>query len=670
MVPRNRESLPMMPRHALAVLASLTTVMIGLPVGMSVRYAPISPPPPELGLARLFGDGLVLQRDASIPVWGWAAPGSDVTVGLTGRRERTTADGAGAWRVTFPAMAAGGPHTLTVQSGEQRIALADVMIGDVWVASGQSNMEMTVAAANDAEREIAAAADPLLRQFKVPLTWSWQPEDDLAGGSWAAADPAHVGGFTAVGYFFARALREVLDVPIGIVNTTWGGSAIEAWTSRGAVGLDDVAWAQVIEREESRRRENRETLLARIGTLPTEDEGLVDGVARWADPTLDDAAWSTIAVPGLWEEAGYPGMDGVAWYRTSFTLTAEEAQRGVRLAVGAVDDEDITWVNGIEVGRTRRYDVQRLYDVPAAALRAGPNVVAVRVLDTGGGGGIWQRPEQVYVEVGGVRRPLDGTWKFKVGMVKLDGDAQQINKIPTVLYNRMLRPLLPFPIKGVIWYQGESNANEVAQAADYREQLATLIRSWREEWGGELDDFPFLWVQLPNFGAVDTVPPPSAAWATLRESQTAALALPNTGQAVTIDVGEPGDIHPRNKQDVGARLALVARAVAYGEKVVSSGPVYREHAIRDGWVEIAFDHADGGPVSRATGDEVVGFAVAGEDRRFVWAHARIEGSRVVVWSEQVPQPVAVRYAWSNSPPTPSLYNGEGLPAAPFRTDDW
>jgi sialate O-acetylesterase len=660
----------MMSRHPIAVFASLAAFMLGMPTGRAPRYTPISPAPPTLRLARLFGDGMVVQRDAAIPVWGWAAPGDTVTVTFAGRTERATADGAGAWRVTFPAMAAGGPHSLTVQSGGERIALGDVMIGDVWVASGQSNMEMTVAAANDADREIAAAHDPLLRHFKVPLTWSWQPEDDLAGGSWAAADPAHVGDFTAVGYFFGRALRGALDVPIGIINTSWGGSAIEAWISRGASGLDDLAWAHVIAREEVRRRETRETLEARIGTLPTEDEGLVNGVARWADPALNDSAWSSIRVPGLWEEAGYPDMDGVAWYRTSFTLTPAEAQREVRLAVGAVDDEDITWVNGVEVGRMQRYDAQRLYDVPAAALRAGSNVVAVRVLDTGGGGGIWQSPEQVYVEVGGVRRPLAGTWKFKVGIVTLNADGQRINKIPTVLYNRMLHPLLPFPIKGVIWYQGESNANDLAQAKAYRGQLATLIRSWRREWGGAGGDFPFLWVQLPNFGPVDTVPPANAAWATLRESETAALALPNTGQAVTIDVGEPGDIHPRDKQDVGARLALVARSVAYGADLVSSGPVYRRHSIRDGRVEVEFDHAEGGLVSRAGGDEVIGFAVAGEDRRFVWAHARIDGNRVIVRSEHVQRPVAVRYAWSNSPPAPSLYNGAGLPAAPFRTDAW
>ena len=644
------------------------TSFVALTVSLPACGAPPADTP--LHLARVFGDGMALQRDAVIPVWGWTAPGSAVTVTFADRSEETTADGDGAWRVTFPAMTAGGPHTLTVESSQERIALGDIMVGDVWVASGQSNMEWTVASANDAEREIAAANDPRLRHFKVPLAWSWEPEDDLVEGSWVAADPSHVGAFTAVGYFFARALREVHDVPIGIVNTSWGGSAIEAWISRSASGFDDATFSGLMEREEARQREARETLVARIGTLPTEDEGLVDGVARWGDPALDDADWSTIPVPGLWEQAGYPGMDGVAWYRTTFTLTAEEAPRAIRLAVGAVDDEDITWVNGVEVGRMQRYDAQRYYDVPAAAVREGNNVIAVRVLDTGGGGGIWQDPEQVYVEVGGTRRPLAGTWKFKVGMVAISQDGQQINKIPTVLYNQMVHPLLPFPIKGVIWYQGESNANSVEQAAAYREQFTTLIQSWRREWEGDLGDFPFLWVQLPNFGTVDTEPPATAAWATMRESQTAALALPNTGQAVIIDIGEPGDIHPRNKQDVGARLALVARSVVYGEDVVASGPMYRRHSIRDGQVEVEFDHAEDGLVSRAAGDRVVGFAVAGQDRRFVWARARIEGNRVIVWSEHVLQPVAVRYAWSNSPPVPGLYNGTGLPAAPFRTDSW
>ncbi|HEX6048110.1 MAG TPA: sialate O-acetylesterase, partial [Gemmatimonadaceae bacterium] len=370
----------------------------------------------------------------------------------------------------------------------------------------------------------------------------------------------------------------------------------------------------------------------------------------------------------LWESAGYPGMDGIAWYRLSFTLSPEEPTRSARLSLGPIDDNDITWVNGIEVGRTTGYATPRIYTIPASALREGRNVLTVRVSDGTGGGGIYGKPEQLYLELGD-RRPLAGTWKFKVGEVAVRADGRRVNKIPTVLYNRMVHPLQRFPIKGVLWYQGESNANNVEQAAAYRSLFEKLITSWRREWvGGK--DFPFIWVQLPNFNPADSVPPTRSAWATQRASMTAALALPNTGHAITIDIGDANDIHPRNKQDVGARLALVARKVAYRQSVVASGPTYRRHTVRAGRVSIEFDDIGGGLVSRGPNGTVGGFAIAGADRKLVWAEARIDGDRVVVWSDRVPSPVAVRYAWADNPSTANLYNREGLPAAPFRTDTW
>jgi sialate O-acetylesterase len=326
-------------------------------------------------------------------------------------------------------------------------------------------------------------------------------------------------------------------------------------------------------------------------------------------------------------------------------------------------------VNGVEVGRTTGYNVPRRYTIPASALHAGTNVLAVRVADYGGGGGIDAGPVQL--DVGGVPRALDGEWKFRVGEIALQMDGQRINKVPAITYNAMVHPLLPMPITGVIWYQGESNANTAAQAAAYREQFATLVTSWRHAWNGGRDgDVPFLWVQLPNFGQPDAVPNARPAWALQRESMDAALALPNTGRAVTIDVGDANDLHPKNKQDVGRRLALVARDVAYGEHVPDAGPTYRGHTIRDGKVIVQFTNVDGGLVSRAQDGSVGAFAVAGADHRFVWAKARIEGDHVVVWSDAVPDPVAVRYAWADSPVDANLYNRDGLPAAPFRTDDW
>lgn len=623
-------------------------------------------PTNSLTLPRIFGDGMVVQRGKPIVVWGWAAPSARVAVEFHGHTARATTKSDGKWTATLPSETAGGPFELVVRCGDARVALHDVLVGDVWVASGQSNMEFRLAQANGAVREIAAAHDSLIRHFAVPTSWSRDPVNDLAGGSWAPADSKHVGDFSAVAYFFARELRRSVHVPIGIINSTWGGSNIETWISRPAQHLDDAAWSAVLAREDAWSNALRDTLRARLGALPTRDAGLVDGHAVWADPTLDDSGWSTITVPAYWESQGYPGMDGVAWYRLAFDLSAGEATRAASVVLSAIDDDDITWVNGTEMGRTKGYNVARSYSLPPGALHAGRNVLTVRVSDGGGGGGINGDASLAFST--GEKRSLAGTWKFKVGEVSFQPDGQRINKIPSVLYNEMLHPLLPFPIKGVIWYQGESNANNAEQATAYRDQFRTLITSWRGAWAGGRDAFPFLWVQLPNFGAPDNVPQAQPAWAIQRESMDAALSLPNTGRAVTIDVGEAENIHPVDKLDVGIRLALVARQRVYGENVVAAGPTYRSHSSVGDTVVVEFTNVGGGLTTTAADGRVGGFALAGADGRFVWANARIAGNRVKVWSSDVAKPVAVRYAWANNPSTANLYNKERLPAAPFRTD--
>ena len=644
---------------------ALALVLGSASVRVEGGTAPVRP-------ARIFADGAVLQRDAEIPVWGRAAVGADVTVAFAGHTRTTTADAAGAWRVVLPAMKAGGPHEMLLIGDGVRLTVRDILVGDVWVASGQSNMEWPVSLTSDAAAAIADATDRNIRELAVPHSYSERPETELAGGQWAVADAEHVGNFSGVGYFFARELRKSVGVPIGIIHTSWGGANIETWMSRAALGVSDSALAVAVAKGQADTAALRIALSAKIGPLPSVDSGLVGSRAAWAAPDLADDAWATIVTPGLWESAGYEGMNGVAWYRTSFTLDPADIREPVRLSLGPIDDSDITWVNGIEVGRTeQRYAEPRTYTIPASALRAGRNVVAVRVDDTGGGGGIYGSADSVYVEAGGVRRGLAGTWRFKVGMVSVQPDGQRINKVPTILYNRMIHPLLDVPIKGVIWYQGESNANNMEQATDYRRLFSTMISSWRREWRGtDGRDFPFLWVQLPNFGPVDSIPPGTATWATVRESQAAALALPNTGQVVAIDLGGADELHPRNKKDVGARLALKAREVAYGERVASSGPTYQRYTVGNGRVTIELANIGGGLVSRSTDGGIPGFSIAASDRRFVWANARIEGNRVVVWSDRVAEPVAVRYLWSNSPRLPVLYNREGLPAAPFRTDSW
>ena len=620
--------------------------------------------------ARLFSDGLVLQRNARIPVWGWARSGAHVSVSLNAQTRTATTDATGAWRVSFPPMKAGGPYELTISSAATRLTIRDIVVGDVWVASGQSNMEWPVSSSDSAALVIASANDPSIREFAIPHSYSDQPERDVVGGSWAHADRDHVGRFSGVAYFFARDLRKSINVPVGIIHTSWGGANIETWMSRRANGLTDSVWRAMRDKDRARNDSIRTALQSRIGQLPTVDSGLTNGVAVWAAPNLVDAAWPTIQTPALWENAGFVGMDGVAWYRTSFTLSADDIGKPVRLSLGPIDDADITWVNGVEVGRTNQYAEPRLYSIPRSALREGTNVIAVRVEDGGGGGGIYGNPSQLYVDVGGVRRPIAGSWHFRVGAVSFQPDGQIINKVPSILYNRMIHPLLGFPIKGVLWYQGESNANNMQQATNYRSQFKTLITSWRDEWKLTPRNFPFLWVQLPNYGKVEPNPPASAGWASVRESQAAALDLPNTGQVVAIDLGFADELHPRNKQPIGARLALKARAVAYGERVVSSGPTYRGHSIRGDRVVIELANIGGGLVSRAPDGRLPGFAIAGADQRWVWANAALDGNRVVVWSDEVKQPVSVRYLWSNSPTAPALYNRDGLPAAPFRTDTW
>ncbi|WP_202839427.1 sialate O-acetylesterase [Luteimonas saliphila] len=612
-------------------------------------------------LPRVFSDGMVLQRDRPIIVWGRADAGARIEVALEGDRARATADADGAWRVALPARVAGGPFTMRIADGVAPRELRDVLVGDVWLASGQSNMEWPIAQSADAEAEIARAIDPLIRHFKVPKSWAGEPQWQLAGGDWVASSPAVAGNFSAVAHFFARELRRSQGVPIGIVDSTWGGSSIEAWMDAATQGIDgeaQAALAATLKADDERALAQTHANLARW-QLPADDRG-------WQAADLDAADWAGIAVPGLWEGGGFNGMDGVAWYRTTFELGAAEAGRGLTLGVGRIDDTDTTWVNGVEVGVTEsQYNLARVYEVPASALRAGTNTITVRVTDLGGGGGIHGPAKELFVQPeGGARRSLAGTWAFRPAQVTalaLDDDK---NQRATLLYNAMIHPLQPLPVRGVIWYQGEANAGSVVQASAYREQFRAMIRQWRAQF--DAPALPFLWVQLASWHSGgddgDTSP-----WAVLRESQTAALSLPATAQVVAIDIGDVGDIHPRNKQDVGKRLALAARRVAYGEALVHQGPVLQGARFADGVAILSFD-ADG--LAVRGGGALQGFRLAGADHRFHPATASIDGDRVIVRSDAVAAPAAVRYAWSDAPVEANLVDGSGLPASPFRSDDW
>ena len=609
----------------------------------------------------LFADGAVLQRDVPMRVWGWATPGARIQVRLDGAAASATAAADGRWQAQLPAHAAGGPYVLEVEGDGTRRRIGDVLVGDVWLASGQSNMEWPLAQARDGAREVAAANDPQLRHFKVPKSWALQPAQRLAGGEWKAATPDNAGTFSAVGYFFARELRKSTGVPIGIIDSSWGGSAIQAWMDAASQGMDTAQTERGIAEMQAKDAQTLAAVKQRIARWPA----VRDGAEQWRAPDLDDSGWDRIPVDRNWESSGYDGMDGIAWYRTSFTLSAAQAKTGVTLGVGQVDDSDVTYVNGQAVGRTEnRWNLPRVYAVPAAVLKPGRNQIAVQVTDLSGGGGLHGDAGERFVQLGdGTRLPLQ-EWRFRPAKVSVTLDDGR-NQQPTLLYNRMIHPLQSFAVKGVIWYQGESNAYAYG-ALRYRDQFAALIRSWRQERGQP--QLPFLWVQLANFQAGSDKGDLSP-WAQLRESQSKTLALPATAQAVTIDIGNPTDIHPTNKQDVGHRLALAARRVAYGETLVYSAPTFQDAEFAAHAARLRFDPM-GSALAVRGGGPLRGFSVAGADRRFHPAQARIEGDSVLVESAEVAQPQAVRYAWSENPAEANLVNREQLPVSPFRTDTW
>jgi sialate O-acetylesterase len=499
-----------------------------------------------------------------------------------------------------------------------------------------------------------------------------QPADEISGGEWLECNPETVLPFSAVGYFFGRHIHKEVGVPVGLLNTNWGGTNIETWTSGESIGqvpefAERVAGLADFSQEEEIQRRKAE-IKETIDKYAADEPGIQNGHAVWAESALDLEGWGSMELPQLWEGADLPGLDGIVWFRLEIDLPAEVARRGITLELGPIDDSDWTWVNGHKVGETmQKYNMDRVYEVPAEYLNTGRNVIAVRVEDTGGGGGFNGSSEQMKIVSDDFMIPLSGEWRFRVSPVEMDLNTGAVlgpNSNPTLLFNGMIHPLLNFRVKGAIWYQGESNASRAYQ---YRELFPLMIEDWRKHW--ESPDMPFIFVQLANFMEASKMPGESS-WAELREAQSMALSLPHTGMAVAIDIGEADDIHPINKQDVGKRLALAALNVAYGQDIVFLGPVYKDMIIAGEQAILSFEHVGGGLMAKNRYGYLNGFAIAGEARIFHWARAHIQGDKVFVYSEKVRQPVAVRYGWADNPDDVNLYNVEGLPASPFRTDDW
>jgi len=617
------------------------------------------PPVESLTVHKLFTTGAVLQRDIPVPVWGTAPAGTMVTISLNQEEQSVQATDDGNWLAILAPHTAGGPHRLMITTGTDTLIAGDVLFGDVWIASGQSNMEWSVINSADAEREIASANDSFIRHYKVPRSWSYTPLDTLAGGEWHPALPEYVSAFTAVGYSFARDLRTAIDIPIGILNTSWGGSRIEAWMDPLALGMNESQIARMLGDQKAHTDSLVHSLATEHGASADMDPGFEANMPIWADPDLDDSDWMKIQAPGTWEASGLEGLNGVVWYRTRFNL--DSAPTEAVLHLGIVDDQDMTWINGQLVGETNEYQVERAYPVPEGLLRPGDNQITVRVQDIWGNGGLVAGDSKLALRWSDGEVNLEGMWNIRVGQFQVEPSGPP-NHQPSLLYNAMIHPILNFPVTGYIWYQGESNANDPEAATAYAAQFQSLITRWRDLWGGEQS--PFLFVSLASFQP-DQEQPHESDWAVLRESQSSALSLPNTGQAITLDIGDADDIHPKNKQDVGKRLARWAKALAYGDQlIVPSGPIYRDHVIKNGMVYLRFDHVGGGLMARD--NPLGGFAIAGPEGGFVWAEARIQGDSVVVSHPDIPNPAAVRYAWADNPSTANLINAEGLPAASFR----
>jgi sialate O-acetylesterase len=630
---------------------------------------------PELPFVHaLFSDHMILQRGVKLPVWGWTRPGAKVTVSFASQTKTAVAQPDGKWMVQLDRLKESEqPRTLTIASTDanQHVTIQDVLVGDVWLCSGQSNMEMGIGNCN-VTNDIASANFPQIRLLTVPRRIANSPVQSIEC-RWLPCSPSNVmqglwGGFSAAGFFFGRELNQQLHVPIGLIHSSWGGTIAEAWTSEEALEPLNDFNQQLEQVKTSGRALKMDFDSTYEAWAQKHDPGTMQG---WANAELDSEGWKTVQMPQPFEKAGLPDFDGIVWFRRTFELPANWTGQSVKLGLGPIDDVDTTFVNGTKVGQMNRYDQNRVYTIPASLLKPGVNVIAVRVLDTGGAGGMTGTADQLFLKpVKGEAAPMSlaGEWQMRdsAPLTKLPAppvvqDANNPNVV-TVLYNGMVAPLLPFAIKGAIWYQGESNAGRAYQ---YRNLLPAMIADWRRHFG--VGDFPFYIVQLAAFQATHPTPRDND-WAELREAQTmTAKSVAHCGLAVAIDIGEANDIHPKNKAAVGRRLALCALAQTYGKKIEFSGPWYKGMKANGNSIRLSFDHIDGGLTAK--GGELKGFAVAGEDRRFVWATAKIEGKQIVVSAPEVAKPIAVRYAWDINPVC-NLYNEAGLPAVPFRTDDW
>lgn len=627
----------------------------------------------SLKLPKILGDHMVLQQNSFTKIWGWAEPKQQiiVTTSWNQKKYRVVTDQKGNWEVTVSTGKAGGPHTVTIEADITRV-LEDILLGELWICSGQSNMEWQLRRAETAEEEIPASGFPEIRLFTVEKHIATRPNEDL-NGSWAICNPESSAGFSAVGYFFGKMLHQELGVPVGLVNTSWGGTPSESWTSRETLStfgdfdqqLEELYGSSDEEVEKARLEQSRiEAMIKEQQDFENPEN--IGFKEAWMTVDYDDSDWAEMDCPAEWSSVEEIGtLEGVLWMRTEIEIPDSWNGKALSLELGPVDEMDITYINGVEVGTNRiisNWNVPRYYQVPASLVKSGELQLAIRIVNTNAQGGIFGHPEElkIFPTENKDESPvmLAGSWKYRIAYKFPEVPMVNNSHTPSVLYNGMLHPLKNMAIKGAIWYQGESNQTRAVQ---YRTIFPGMIEDWRKTW--RQGDFPFYFVQIApyDYGSSQTSPE-------LREAQFLTLSkVKNTGMAVTMDIGNPDDIHPTNKRDVGKRLALWALAMDYGKDIVFSGPLYREQSIEGSKIRLHFNYTGSGLV--AAGGPLTHFEIAGEDQVYHPAEAVIDGETVLVSSPEVDLPVAVRYGWSNTA-EPNLSNVEGLPASSFCTDNW
>ncbi len=613
-------------------------------------------------LPKIFSDNMVLQRNSPIPVWGWSRANEKVTVQFHNQKRITKADQSGKWMVRLDKETAGGPYQLIVKANNT-IQINNVLVGEVWLCSGQSNMEWDVSQSLDAKKEISSANNPFIRHIKIVHEINSLPRNDFALGTWQVCDTSTVGKFSAVAYFFAKKMYEELKVPIGLINSSWGGTNIETWISRQGFENSEEFKEMIADMPQISLDSliNLRTQVSKKFIENLQKAKISNKTISFKEVRFDDSLWPELNQPEAWETQSLGAFDGVVWLRKTIVLTTNDIKSKAILELSKIDDDDSTFVNGILIGSTNQWDADRKYVIPEGVLKEGKNVIAVRIVDNGGGGGIYGKPENLKLNLGNSFIPLNGKWKFQVESIKVESIE---NLYPSLVYNAMVHSLIPFAFHGVLWYQGEANVNRAYQ---YRSTFPLLINDWRQKWNQ--GNFPFYFVQLATFGTEGNSNE-GCPWAELREAQAMTLQVPNTGMVITTDIGDATSIHPLNKKDVGKRLAALALKNVYKKEIVCNGPSYKSMEIVGNQIILSFDNLGAGLVTTDTYGYIKGFEIAGKDQVFYIAKAFIKENKVIVFNKNVENPTAVRFGWIGDASENNLFNKEGLPVIPFRTDKW